>query len=95
MNEEIASVVREAIFEIGGIDVVLLQPGVNLLDDLKMDSVDVLDVIFQLEERLGISIPIGKWAEKITSGTVSTEHYFAFGHLVDHLEELVANGVNT
>jgi acyl carrier protein len=88
MDTNTMETVKSVIAKIGKVDPAILVPDVNLVSDLRLDSVDVLDIVFEIEEQLGIKVPIGKWAESITSGSVPLEAYFTLRNFVDRLDVL-------
>ncbi|HXJ35531.1 MAG TPA: acyl carrier protein [Candidatus Eisenbacteria bacterium] len=55
--EFVEPVVRSALADHLGVEEILLAPDVSLTGDLAADSLDLLDVVIDLEERLAIAVP--------------------------------------
>ena len=65
-----------------------LVPSANAVDDLGIDSVDFLDIIYELERKYGIKVPAESWMEQINAGNATTADFFTlerFSELVDEL----------
>lgn len=56
-REEIASAVREIFQKTLKVEASRLVPGVKLKDDLKLDSLDMIEVVYEVEERFDVQIP--------------------------------------
>jgi acyl carrier protein len=54
-------VIRQIIAEVLVIAQEDVQPGKALVRDLGAESIDFLDLIFQLEDELGVRIPFPRW----------------------------------
>ncbi len=62
----------------------------HVIDDLGIDSLDFLDVVFAVDKAFGIKIPHEKWTEEINEGRASAEDYFILSNLCTRIDELVA-----
>ena len=62
----------------------------HVIDDLGIDSLDFLDVVFAVDKAFGIKIPHEKWTEEINEGRASAEDYFILSNLCARIDELVA-----
>ena len=56
-REEIAAAVKEIFQKTLKIEPQRLDFGVNLKEDLKLDSLDMIEVVYELEERFDVQIP--------------------------------------
>jgi len=56
-RDEIASAVREIFNKTLKVEPEKLVPGVRLKDDLKLDSLDMIEVVYEVEERFDVQIP--------------------------------------
>ena len=56
-------VIRQIIAEVLVIGPGDVQPGKALVRDLGAESIDFLDLVFQLEDALGFRIPIQRWQQ--------------------------------
>lgn len=62
----------------------------HVIDDLGIDSLDFLDVVFAVDKEFGIKIPHEKWTEEINEGRATAEDYFILENLCARVDELVA-----
>jgi len=56
-KEEVAAQVREIFLETLKIQPEKLQQGTNLKDDLALDSLDMIEVVYEMEDRFDVQIP--------------------------------------
>ena len=56
-REEIAAAVKEIFQKTLKIEPERLDFGVNLKEDLKLDSLDMIEVVYEVEERFDVQIP--------------------------------------
>ena len=66
LDEEIRRIIAEVLV-IAPRDV---QPGKALVRDLGAESIDFLDLVFQLEDALGFPVPYQRWQRYVTAPTV-------------------------
>ncbi|MDR2642213.1 MAG: phosphopantetheine-binding protein [Planctomycetaceae bacterium] len=59
-KEEIYNCVKEALIEALAVDEEEIRPESTLVGDLGAESIDILDIVFQLEKMLGIKIERGE-----------------------------------
>lgn len=67
-----------------------ITPESHTIDDLGIDSLDFLDIVFAVDKEFGIKIPLETWTQKVNDGEASTEEYFVMKNLVAKIEELIA-----
>ncbi len=60
-------VIRRIIAEVLVIAPQDVQPGKALVQDLGAESIDFLDLIFQLEDALGFGVPYQRWQRYVTA----------------------------
>lgn len=60
-TDELEPVVRRIITEVLMVSPEDVQPETALIDELGAESIDFLDLVFQIEEALGERIPIERW----------------------------------
>jgi acyl carrier protein len=63
-----------------------ITPGVHLIDELGIDSVDFLDIVHEINKQYSISLPVEEWAEAVGKGEPS-ERYFILERLVENVEK--------
>ena len=72
----------------------MLDPAELKLDmspqDLGIDSLDYLDIVFAIDKEFGIKVPVEKWTQDVNAGTAPAEQYFVMKNLAARVEELVA-----
>jgi acyl carrier protein len=82
--------VAQVIAEVADIPPEKIQPDAHAIDDLGIDSLDFLDIVFALDKKFGIKIPLEKWTQEVNKGDASVEDYFVLKNLCARIDELVA-----
>ena len=67
-----------------------ITPESHTIDDLGIDSLDFLDIVFALDKKFGIKIPLEAWTKEVNAGTASVEDYFVLKNLAARIDEIVA-----
>ena len=67
-----------------------IMPDSHIIDDLGIDSLDFLDIVFAIDKEFGIKVPLEKWTQEVNDGKVSTEEYFVMENLCAKIDALVA-----
>lgn len=67
-----------------------IQPESHIVDDLQIDSLDFLDIVFAIDKKFGIKIPVEEWTEEVNSSSVPSERYFVMKNLCAEIEGLIA-----
>ena len=62
----------------------------HTIDDLGIDSLDFLDIVFAIDKEFGIKIPLEQWTQEVNDGKVATEEYFVLKNLCSKIDELRA-----
>ncbi|WP_102830286.1 acyl carrier protein [Bartonella bovis] len=81
--------VADVIAEISEVDRSMITPESHTIDDLGIDSLDFLDIVFALDKAFGIKIPLEQWTQEINEGVVTTEEYFVLKNLCAKIDELI------
>ena len=82
--------VADIIAETSEIDREKITPESHTIDDLGIDSLDFLDIVFAIDKEFGIKVPLEKWTQEVNEGKVGTEEYFVMKNLCAKIDELVA-----
>lgn len=82
--------VADIIAETSEIDRDMITPESHTIDDLGIDSLDFLDIVFAIDKTFGIKIPLEQWTQEVNEGKVATEEYFVLKNLCAKIDELVA-----
>ncbi|MBE7185268.1 MAG: acyl carrier protein [Methylobacterium mesophilicum] len=82
--------VAQIIAETSEIDRDKITPESHTIDDLGIDSLDFLDIVFAIDKEFGIKVPLEKWTQEVNDGKASTEEYFVMKNLVAKIDGLVA-----
>jgi acyl carrier protein len=82
--------VADIIAETSEIDRDSITPESHTIDDLGIDSLDFLDIVFAVDKEFGIKIPLEQWTQEVNDGKASTEEYFVLGNLCTKIDELRA-----
>jgi acyl carrier protein len=62
----------------------------HTIDDLGIDSLDFLDIVFAIDKEFGIKIPLEQWTQDVNEGRAPTEEYFVLKNLCAKIDALVA-----
>lgn len=72
-RDELFGVVRTAVVEALGVDDDEVTPEATLLDELGAESIDLLDILFRLERKLGVKIQASDLAAYVQGGIPDDE----------------------
>lgn len=67
-----------------------IAPESHTIDDLGIDSLDFLDIVFAIDKEFGIKVPLEQWTQDINEGRASTEEYFVLKNLCEKIDGLRA-----
>jgi acyl carrier protein len=87
---EVFDKVADIIAETSEIDRDTITPDSHTIDDLGIDSLDFLDIVFAIDKEFGIKIPLEKWTQEVNEGKAPTEEYFVMRNLCAKIDELIA-----
>ncbi len=65
-----------------------IKPESHTIDDLGIDSLDFLDIVFAIDKEFGIKIPLESWTQEVNDGKASTEEYFVMKNLCSKIDDL-------
>ena len=82
--------VARIIAETSEIDREKIMPESHTIDDLGIDSLDFLDIVFAIDKEFGIKVPLEKWTQDVNDGKASTDEYFLLKNLCAKIDGLVA-----
>src|ERR1700691_2689800 len=84
--DQVATIIAETC----GIPRDTITPESHAIDDLGIDSLDFLDIAFDIDKAVGTNVPLEKWAQEINDGKATPEQYFVLKNLSARIDELVA-----
>lgn len=67
-----------------------IKPESHTINDLEIDSLDFLDIVFAIDKTFGIKIPLETWTTDINEGQSSSDKYFIMRNLCARVDELIA-----
>jgi acyl carrier protein len=67
-----------------------ITPESHVIDDLGIDSLDFLDIVFAIDKAFGIKVPVETWTQEVNAGQAPAEKYFVMRNLAARIDELVA-----
>ena len=67
-----------------------IKPESHAIEDLGIDSLDFLDIVFAIDKEFGIKVPVEQWTQDVNAGKAPAEEYFVMKNLALRIEELVA-----
>jgi acyl carrier protein len=82
--------VADIIAETGGIQRETITPESHVIDDLGIDSLDFLDIVFAIDKEFGIKVPVEAWTQEVNAGKAPAGQYFVMKNLAARIDELVA-----
>ncbi len=82
--------VKQVIAETSEVPPEKITPEAHAMDDLGIDSLDFLDIVFALDKKFGIKIPLEAWTQEVNEGRASVDDYFVLKNLCARIDELVA-----
>ena len=82
--------VADIIAETCSIERTKIQPSSHTINDLGIDSLDLLDVTFAIDKRFSIKMPTEKWMQEVNEGKASVDDYFIMSNLCARIDELSA-----
>ena len=65
-------------------------PDSHVINDLGIDSLDFLDIVFAIDKAFGIKLPLEQWTQEVNDGKATTDQYFVMKNLAARIDELVA-----
>jgi acyl carrier protein len=86
MSATAFDVITGIIVDVCGLDRAQLAPGANAVDDLGIDSVDFLDIIYEIDRHFGIKLPAEAWMEQINAGKATTADFFVLERFAANVE---------
>jgi acyl carrier protein len=66
-----------------------ITPTAHVINDLGIDSLDFLDIVFAIDKEFGIKVPVEDWTEQVNAGKAPAEKFFILGPLAERIDELV------
>ena len=82
--------VADIIAETSGLPREQITPDSHVIDDLGIDSLDFLDIVFAVDKEFGIKVPVEAWTQEGNAGSAPAGQYFVMENLAARIEELVA-----
>lgn len=82
--------IAEIISDISEIPIEDIQAKSHAIDDLAIDSLDFLDIVFAIDKAFGIKVPLETWTKSINEKLAPSEDYFVMENLCARIEELIA-----
>jgi acyl carrier protein len=66
-----------------------ITPDSNLVTDLGIDSLDLLDITFTIDDAFGIAMPIGQWLHAVHVGRIPADQYFLMRGFCGYIDALI------
>ena len=82
--------VADIIAETSGLPREKITPESHVIDDLGIDSLDFLDIVFAIDKEFGIKVPVEAWTQEVNAGQAPAGQYFVMQNLTARIDELVA-----
>lgn len=88
---DVLSKLASIINEVTGVDQSTIVLGKHLFDDLGIDSLDFLDVVFDIDQAFGLKLPMDEWLSRVEENAASGRAIFTVDFLVDHIQQQAAS----
>lgn len=82
--------VADIIADTSEIDRDSITPESHAIDDLGIDSLDFLDIVFAIDRDFNIKVPLEQWTQDVNEGKAPTDEYFVLQNLCSKIDHLVA-----
>jgi acyl carrier protein len=82
--------IADIIAETSDVEREKITPDSHVINDLGIDSLDFLDIVFAIDKDFGIKVPVEAWTQEVNDGKAPAEHYFVMKNLALRIDELVA-----
>ena len=89
-NQETFDAVAEIIADLSDVDASEVTPDSHTVNDLGIDSLEFLDIVFDIDKKFSIKMPVEQWIEEVNEGTRDDNEFFVMKNLVIRIEELRA-----
>src|ERR1700761_6325584 len=66
-----------------------ITPDSNLVNDLNIDSLDLFDITFAIEDAFGIAMPNDQWLRAVHIGRTSSDEYFVMKNFCANIDALI------
>jgi acyl carrier protein len=66
-----------------------ITPDSNLVNDLGIDSLDLLDITFAIDDAFGIMVPTGQWLQAVHVGRIPSDQYFVMKGFCGNIDDLI------
>lgn len=61
----------------------------HMIDTLGIDSLNLLDILFTVDKKFDIKIPLEEWTTQSNDGEVDTNYYWRLDNFCQRVDELV------
>lgn len=82
--------IAEIISDIGQVPIDQIDAKSHAIEDLAIDSLDFLDIVFAIDKAFGIKVPLETWTNAINEREAPSEDYFVIENLCMRIDELIA-----
>ena len=82
--------IAEIISDISEVPIEEITETSHAIEDLEIDSLDFLDIVFAIDKAFGIKIPLETWTSDINENRARSEDYFVMRNLCARIDELIA-----
>lgn len=83
--------VAEIISTTGDVPIENITPDSHVMKDLEIDSLNFLDITFEIDQAFGIRLPVEDWLQNVKGG-YDGDKYFVLSNLCRHIDEIAGAG---
>ncbi|MEW5962434.1 MAG: acyl carrier protein [Pseudomonadota bacterium] len=81
--------VAEIISTTGDVPIERITPDSHVMKDLEIDSLNFLDITFEIDQTFGIRLPMEDWLQRVGGGEYEGAEFFVLKNLCRHIDGLV------
>ena len=82
--------IREIVSETSEIPIAEISADSHAINDLEIDSLDFLDIVFAIDKAFNIKLPLETWTKEINENSAPSDDYFVMKNLCAQIDALVA-----
>ncbi len=88
MSNATFQIVSEMLEDVCGVSISDIKAETNLIEDLGIDSLNFLDLTYEIDKKFGIKLPVEEWMERINHAEATIADYFVMEKLVQNIEQM-------
>ena len=83
--------VKSIFVDICGLHEDQISPSTNMVDDVSIDSIDFMDVTYEIDQRFSIKLPFEQWVAQANEGKERARDQFIMARICEEVDRLAAS----